>query len=68
MDSRRAIALLPDVRLAERKITSRTLRARRWVSARTWAEETAPTKLEARRVEETWASTGYGEVDLPLAD
>ncbi|MCK6550195.1 M48 family metalloprotease [Myxococcota bacterium] len=63
-DERRAIAVLPDVLLEERKLTRAALRARRWVPAREWFDEVDP----KRRAQEAQAAleltTGYPTLDL----
>ena len=65
-DQQRAIALLPDVRALERKLTRKMLRARRWTSARTSREETAPARVESRLLQDVGATTGYAELDLDV--
>lgn len=63
-DERRAIAVLPDVLLEERKLTKSTLRARRWVPAREWFDEVDP-KRRAREAQAAFElTTGYPTLDL----
>jgi Zn-dependent protease with chaperone function len=63
-DARRAITILPDVLIEERALTRSSLKAHRWVPARSWSEEVEPKRVEARLASDVAASTGYAEIDF----
>lgn len=63
-DSRRAIALLPELLVQERKLTAGTLRARRWVAARAWGDEVEAEKRALERPDALDLNTGYPMIDL----
>lgn len=63
-DRRPALSLLPEVVLAERRLTRQRLQGLRLVPAREWLEQSRPEVVERRQAEVMASLTGYQELDL----
>lgn len=63
-DRRPALSLLPEVVLAERRLTGHRLKGLRLIPAREWLEESRPEVTQRRQAEVMASLTGYQEFEL----
>lgn len=63
-EDRRAIAVLPDVLMEERRLSRAHLPAATVVPARTWFSQVDRGRMEKRSLDRVQAATGYQEIDF----